>query len=186
MIKELLKKTRSTRRYDESRSVSYEQLLSIAEAARLCPSTANLQRLRLSLVTEARDTDEIFETLSFAALLRPWIRPDIGQRPTAYIVIMADREADVNLSIDAGIIAEAMLLTANEIGIAGCMFRSFDKEKLTRVLGKDGFYPLLVLSLGYPGERVVLEDCVDGNLGYYRDSEDVHHVPKLPLKDIII
>ncbi len=186
MIKDLLKATRSVRRYDESRKITCEQLQEIAEAVRLCPSAANMQRLRLALVVEQEQSGEVFDTLAFAALLRPWVRPDVGERPVAYIVIMADREADVNLSIDAGIIAEAMLLTAKEQGIAGCMFRSFDKEKLTRVLGKDGYYPLLVLSLGYPGEMVVLETAVDGDLKYYRDGEGVHHVPKLALEDVII
>lgn len=186
MIKELLYNTRSVRRYDSSRKISYEELRDIAEATRLCPSTANLQRLRLALVTEGEVEQGIFDTLSFAALLRPWQGPGEGERPVGYIVIMANTEADVNLCIDAGIIAEAMLLVARERGIGGCMFRSFNREKLTRVLGKDGFYPLLVISLGYPGESVVLEDAKDGCLAYYRDEADVHHVPKLTLDELII
>ena len=56
---------------------------------------------------------------------------------------------------------------------------------LTRVLGKEGYKPILVISLGYPGERVELETSAD-NLRYYRDENGVHHVPKLPLEDLLI
>ena len=186
MIKELLKETRSYRRYDESKPIDRRTLEQICEAVRFCPCAANLQRLRLVLLTEEKECAEVFETLSFAAYLRPWVRPEEGERPVAYAVIMTEKEPDVNLSIDIGIAAEAMLLTAREMGIGGCMFRSFNAENLTRILGKEGYSPILVLSFGYPGEKIVLEDGRADALKYYRDSDGVHHVPKLPLEEIIL
>lgn len=186
MIKELLESTRSYRRYDEKRKIDRHELLDIAEAVRLCPSAANLQRIRLALVSDEGECEGVFDTLAFAAYLRPWVRPEKGERPVAYIVIMTECELDTNLSIDVGIAAEALMLTARERGIVGCMFRSFNRENLTRVLGKGGYIPALVISLGYPGERVVLEDARDGNIRYYRDDEDTHHVPKLPLDTIVL
>ncbi len=186
MIKELLKDTRSYRRYDEKKRICREDLLDIAEAVRFCPSAANMQRIRLALVTDEKDCESVFNTLAFAAYLRPWVRPEVGERPVAYIVIMTASELDANLAIDVGIAAEAMMLTARERGIVGCMFRSFNKENLTRVVRNDGFIPALVISLGYAGEQVVIEDAVDGNVRYYRDEKGVHHVPKLPLDEIIL
>ena len=184
MIKELLKETRSVRRYDESREISYRELIEIAEAVRYCPSAANLQRIRICpILGEKRD--DVFDTLAFAAYLRPWVRPKEGERPVAYLVLMTEADVDINLAIDAGIAAEAIALAAREKGIGYCMFRSFNADNLTRVLGKEGYKPILVISLGYPGERVELETSAD-NLRYYRDENGVHHVPKLPLEDLLI
>jgi hypothetical protein len=46
---------------------------------------------------------------------------------------------------------------------------------------------LLVLALGKSKEKVVIETVgADGDTKYWRDSEEVHHVPKRPLGEIII
>ena len=46
--------------------------------------------------------------------------------------------------------------------------------------------PRLILALGKPCETVVLEDAKDGKLTYYRDDQNVHHVPKLSVEDMIL
>lgn len=184
MLKDLLKQTRSVRRYDESRKIDRSTLMDIVESVRYCPSAANLQRVRVAIVDDSL-CDGVFDTLSFAAYLRPWVHPDVGERPVAYLVLMTKTDPDTNLAIDCGIVAEAIALSAREKGIGYCMFRSFNAENLTRVLAKEGYTPVLVISLGYPGEEVVIETATD-SLRYYRDENDVHHVPKLALEDIIL
>lgn len=184
MLKDLLKQTRSVRRYDESRKIDRSTLMDILESVRYCPSAANLQRVRIAIVDDSL-CDSVFDTLSFAAYLRPWVRPEVGQRPVAYLVLMTNSTPDTNLAIDCGIAAEAIALSLREKGIGYCMFRSFNAENLTRVLGKEGYTPVLVISLGYPTEEVVVETATD-SLRYYRDENDIHHVPKLALEDIII
>ena len=183
----LIAKTRSVRRYKESEKVSMKMLDYIAEAARAVGSAGNRQRLRLLLVNDER-CDTIFEHISFASYLKPeWNGPEVGQRPAAYIVVMTEEVPDVNLSIDIGIAAQAMLMTATEEGLGGCMFRSFNREKLGEALGKAPYMPALVISLGVPDEVVILQDVrPDGNLKYYRDAYGHHMVPKIAHETLVL
>jgi hypothetical protein len=135
--------------------------------------------------------EAIFNELTFAAHLHPtWTGPKEGERPTAYIVIMTDEEPDTTLAIDIGIAAEALLLSATEEGFGGCMFRSFDKEKLSAILGHAPYKPELVISLGKPDEVVILQDAddvrPDGNLAYYRNAYGHHLVPKISMRTLIL
>ena len=186
MIKDLLKNTRSYRRFDGNRCICDEDINDIIDAVRYCPSAANLQRVRVKIVNESSQKDTVFDDLSFAAYLKDWNGPELNERPSAYLVLMTECELDVNLAIDIGICAEAMLLTAREKGIGGCMFRSFNKDSLSKKLSAEGYIPALVIALGYPSETVVIDDVKNGDIKYYRDSEGVHHVPKLSLPEIII
>ena len=182
----LLEKTRSYRRYDEGKRIDESTLLSLVEAIRLSPSAGNLQRIRAVVVSEADKCDEVFSTLSFAAYLSDWNGPCVGERPVAYLVLLTESAPDVNLSIDIGIAAQSVLLTASSLGLGGCFFRSFNADRLCGVLQRDGYLPVLVIALGVPGEQVVIEKMMDGNVKYYRDEYDRHVVPKRTVKDIII
>ena len=48
------------------------------------------------------------------------------------------------------------------------------------------YLPNLILALGKPDEMIALETAKDGDIGYYRDENNLHHVPKRSLKDILI
>jgi len=45
---------------------------------------------------------------------------------------------------------------------------------------------LLVLALGKPVEKVVLETISNNDVKYWRDDKSVHHVPKRTLDEIIL
>ena len=68
------------------------------------------------------------------------------------------------------------------------MLASVDREELHRLLEIPEQYEiLLVLALGSPEEKVVLEELeTGGDTRYWRDADSVHHVPKRRLNDIII
>ena len=47
--------------------------------------------------------------------------------------------------------------------------------------------PMLIVAIGKPAETVVLEEIADGeSIAYYRDEQDVHHVPKRKLEDVVL
>ncbi|MBU0704117.1 MAG: hypothetical protein KKC18_09675 [Chloroflexi bacterium] len=44
-----------------------------------------------------------------------------------------------------------------------------------------------MLALGKPKEQVVIKEVgPSGDIKYYRDTEDVHHVPKRSLDELIL
>ena len=185
MFIDLIKSCRSYRRFDASRKITAEELYSIAEAVRYTPSAANLQRLRLLLITDEHECDTVFSSLRFAASLKDWNGPTAEERPVAYAVFLSECELDTTVAIDLGICSEALLLSARERGIGGCIFRSFDKNTLSPII-QEGYNVHEVIALGYPSETVLIEDCTDGDIKYYRDSDDRHVVPKLPMEKIVI
>ena len=185
MLHDLFLKIRSYRRFTDMR-ISDAELRSFVESARISASAANRQRLRFALVSDPCETVQVFDTLRFAAFLKDWGGPRECERPTAYIVLMCRGELDTNLAIDAGIAAEAILLTATEQGYGGCMFRSYDSDRLSAILNREGYTPALVIALGKPAETVRIVEPKDGDLKYYRDENDDHLVPKLSLDDLVI
>jgi hypothetical protein len=52
---------------------------------------------------------------------------------------------------------------------------------------EDYFRILMVIALGKPIEKVSLDELEQGgDIKYWRDADQVHHVPKRPLEEIIV
>ena len=188
MFKDLVIKTRSIRRYDESVKVNEATLRDMVDLARLSPSSANLQPLKYKLVTENSQVQAVFESIRFAAYLKDWSGPQPGERPTAYILIMGDLSIKRQFDVDLGIAAQSILLGLTELGLGGCMMGSFNRDKLTMYFDLDpNFEIVLVLAVGKPAETVVIETMKPGDdVKYYRDAQGVHHVPKRSLDELIV
>lgn len=186
MIKDTIKKNRSYRRFFADKAVDTETLVSIVDEARFCPSGANKQRLRVSIINDEKGKNEIFSTLKFAGYLTDWKGPAESERPAAYIALCSESELDSLLAIDLGIFAQTILLSATERGIGGCMFRSYDAAKVSEIVGVEGMKPHLVIALGYPSERVECVGVKDDDIKYFRGADDVHYVPKLTSDELII
>ena len=187
MLKELLIKNRSYRRFKADEHIARETLLELIDGARLCPSAANLQRIRFAIFNTPEHNGKVFDTLAFAAYLKDvWQGPTPKEQPSAYIVLLTEKKPDVNLGIDIGIAAQSILLAAAERGIGGCMFRSFSSEEIGALVGSDTYSPELVIALGYPSETVMITDVKDGDIRYYRDENDVHCVPKRSLSELVL
>ncbi|MDU4961692.1 MAG: nitroreductase family protein [Sporomusaceae bacterium] len=186
MIQELIVRNRSYRRfYDEP--VSRQTLEQLVDCARLSASGANKQPLKYVLACERERNDAIFGTLAWAGYLPQWPGPVEAERPTAYIIVVADKEIGP-AGIDHGIAVQSLLLAAVEKGLGGCILASVQRDKLASLLKLPPRYEiLLVLALGKPKEQVQLEELPsDGSVKYWRDEQQVHHVPKRTLRDSIL
>ncbi|MHC4361349.1 MAG: nitroreductase family protein, partial [Planctomycetota bacterium] len=75
-----------------------------------------------------------------------------------------------------------------EKGLGGCMLSAVNREGLREALDIPSRYEiLLVLALGKPKEKVVIEPVNESNqIKYWRDKDWIHHVPKRSLDEIII
>ena len=181
---------RSYRRFDEGDPIPGTLLAELANLARLTASGANRMPLRFRLVSSANERDMVFSQLKWAGALKDWDGPEEGERPTGYIVI-CDAGHGATTLVDEGIAAQTIMLAAVEAGFGGCMLHAFNKAGVSQALGLEGegVEPLMVLALGRPAEKVVLEPLSaspDGSTNYWRDAESVHHVPKRSLEDVLI
>jgi len=188
MIRDLIIKNRSCRRFHEEVDIKLESLRELIDLARLSASARNAQPLKYILSCEPQRNSLIFPHLTLAAYLKDWSGPGEGERPAAYIIILGDTGISRFLAYDAGIAAQSILLGATEKSLGGCIVASIDREELRKALDISSRYEiLLVLALGKPKEKVVIETVgPSGDTKYWRDNEGVHHVPKRPLDDIII
>ena len=187
-IKEIILKNRSYRRFYENESISRETLRELVDLARLSASGANMQPLKYMLSCEPEKNALVFPTLAWAGYLKDWPGPVEGERPSAYIIILGDKRIRQSFGVDPGIAAQSILLGATERGLGGCIIASIKKEELAGALkiGPD-FEILLVLALGKPKERVVIDQLgPDGNIQYWREADGTHHVPKRSLDELII
>ena len=190
MLKDLVLKNRSYRGFDESVRISRETLEGFVDCARLCPSSVNKQPLKYFLAWEPEEVEKVQGLTKWARALPEMVLPHPGKRPTGFVVICQDKGIDENLNRyqkDVGIVAQTMLLAAVEQGLGGCMIGSFHAQNIREILNLDKSYvPVLVVAIGEPEEKIVLEDVEpEESTNYYRDEQDVHYVPKRKLKDIV-
>ena len=186
-LKSLILRNRSYRRFDEGHEISRDDLLEMVDAARLSASARNAQPLKYYLSNTREINEKIFSTVAWAGFLPDWPGPEPGERPSAYIVQLHDTTLGASYFCDDGIAAQSILLTAVEKDLGGCIIASVKKEKLSVLLHlPDHLAIVQVIALGKPVEQVVLEDMMDGDIKYWRDENQVHHVPKRSLDELVI
>jgi nitroreductase len=188
MIRDLIVKNRSYRRFHQEVPVELATLRELVDLARLSASAANLQPLKYILSCQPEKNALIFPCLRWAGYIKDWRGPAEGERPTAYIIVLGDTSISPAFLCDHGIAAQSIMLGATERGLGGCILAAVQRTKLRKLLKIPEHYEiLLVLALGKPREKVTLETVgADGDIKYWRDEKQVHHVPKRALSDIIV
>jgi len=188
MIRDSIIKNRSYRRFYEEVPIELETLRQLVDLARLSSSAGNLQPLKYILSSDPQKNALIFPHLAWAGYLKDWSGPGEGERPSAYIIILGDTKISQSFGCDHGIAAQSILLGAAEKGLGGCMIGSIKRQELRKALDIPSCYEiLLILALGKPREKVVIETVgPNGDIKYWRDSEGMHHVPKRALDELIV
>jgi len=180
------RENRSYRRFHESVEISTEHLRSMVDAARLSPSSRNVQPIKFFICNDRELNSGIYPNLGWAGYLKDWDGPQEGERPSAYIILLHDKNISAGYSCDHGIFAQSILLRAVELGFGGCMIATFKKDVLSGLLKlPEHLEMIMVIALGKPKEIVVVDDIKEGDVKYWRDSEQIHHVPKRTLEELI-
>lgn len=186
MLKDLLIKNRSYRRFYQEVRIPRKELEEWVEQVRWCPSGRNAQPIRYAVADTEEECARIFPLLAWAGYLTDWPGPEEGERPAAYVIQLLDTRIVADCLCDDGIQAQTIMLEAAEKGYGGCIIKAFKNEMLREVLALPEYMKILyVLALGKPKERVVVEDMQGEDYRYWRDAEGVHHVPKRAGKELI-
>jgi len=188
MFENLVLNNRSYRRFEENKTIEREVFIKLIDYARVVPSGDNKQTLRYFISCDQNTNDRIFPTLGWAAALPDWPGPAVGERPAGYIVIVQGVKDKTRSAANLGVAAQTILLGAVASGLGGCMINNVKRTTLKGILNIDENYEiLLVIALGQPKETVIIEEIdLGADTTYWRDDNQVHHVPKLKLDDIIL
>jgi len=187
-FKAIVLKNRSYRRFRADGVIDKKTLLELVDLARKTPSAANKQPLKYLLSCSPDSNEKVFASLGWAGYLPDWPGPAPKERPSAYVVVLLDKEISDSAGFDCGIASQTILLGATDRGLGGCMLANVRKNHLKESFNIPDQYEIqLVIALGVPLEKVVLEEMnTSGSVKYYRDEKMVHHVPKRSLEEIVL
>ncbi len=179
---------RSYRRFIQKHQIKDKQLYRLLHLVRQSASGANLQPLKFILSNTDDKNELIFNTLSWAGYLKDWDGPEEGERPSAYIILLGDTHLAKSFQYDAGIASQSITLGAVELGLGACLIGSIKRDTLRNALTIPEKYEiLLVIALGKPAEHVMIDEIDEvGEIKYWRDEKDIHHVPKRGLEEVIL
>ncbi len=182
----LVQKTRTVRRFKAGVTIAPQELTEIVDLLRTTSSALNRQPLRYIVVTEPALVSQLTTGAKWASHLTEWEQAE-SEAPSAYILILKDlRYCEYEL-IDVGIALQTAQLLLAAKGYAGCPLASIDKPFITEQFAlEESIQPLLGLAIGVQDEDVQSVAMKGGDVGYYRDENDTHCVPKRSLEDVLL
>jgi nitroreductase len=148
---ELAKRRYSVRAY-RADPIEDDKLNAVLEAARLAPTAANRQPIRVLVIrTEGREEE----------LKRIYGRDWFVQPPIVLCVCTVDDEAWVrrqdgrtSVDIDAAIVMDHMVMAATSLDLGTCWIAAFAPDAAREVLQlPDGVTPIVFSPLGYPADQ---------------------------------
>jgi nitroreductase len=184
MIYEKIVERRTVRKYTKQ-SVPKVVLEKCVDAARLSPSGMNRQPLKYIIVNDEELLAKVFGATNWAGYL-PDYQPNEEEMPRAYIIVLLDKNIRKSCGHDAGIAIMSISMVAYEEGLGSCILGAIERAKLRRVLKiPDDLEIVLAVALGYPAENPIVDKVKNGDIKYWVDNNNVLHVPKRELKDIV-
>lgn len=165
-------------------------LHSLVETSRYAGSARNCQPWQYMAVSESQECDKIFPHLGWAGYLTNWKGPEQGERPTGYILCLLNHDwlkgSEKEAYFDLGIATQNMLLEAEQHQLAGCRIGNISSKLASLLTLPENSTLELVIALGYPAEKIVIEDMKENAVKYWRDEQLIHHVPKRKIDDLLI
>ncbi len=186
-IFDLIKSRRTIRKF-QNKPISDEQLLKYVDAARVAPSGANLQPLRYVVVSSPDMVDKVFAHVKWAGYLAPQYNPKENEKPTAFIVVLADTNIrESGYDMDVGAAVENIILTALSDGVGACWMGAIDREEIAKLIDlPKGHVISCVVALGYSMENPKEVKVSDGNIKYYQDENGTLCIPKRSMDEVLI
>ena len=140
----LAKQRCSVRKYKDT-EVEKEKLEKILEAAQIAPTAANMQPQRLLVIKSAEGLKKLSKGVNFHGA------------PLAIIVCGDHSEVFVRpfdkkdmVEVDAAIVADHMVLEAEDLGLSTCWLTYFEPEIIRQEFQIPGnFEPVAILAIGY-------------------------------------
>lgn len=190
-LQKLIAETRTCRRFVESRPIPTDTLHGLIDLARFGGSARNCQPWQYAVVNESDTCDALFPHLGWAGYLSEWSGPVSGERPAAYILCLLNhtwlKGSEKEAHFDLGISTQNILLGASTLNMQGCRIGAFSPKVSDLFKFPEATTLELIIALGFPKEKIVIEEMADGaDIKYWRDENLVHHVPKRALKDLIV
>ena len=192
MLRDLILRNRSTRKYYQEVAVSRQTLTELIDLARLSASGGNRQHLKYYLSYDSEKNGIIFPHIGLRGNSKDVSgNPPEGERPSAYIIILNDTGLGPPgvMKVDHAIAAQSILLGATEKGLGGCIVGRINRKELQKALNlPDRYEILLVLTIGKPKETFVIEVLEPNTKEFsgWWDKQGIRHIPKRRLEDIII
>ena len=185
-FEEAVYKRRTIRRFKQD-PVSLDTLKKLVDFARVAPMAKNVQGLDFIIVENPEVREKLFPLVSWAGSLPQDQRtPEKGREPTAYIIILVNKNVKpAYVDFDVGAAAENILLGAVAFGLGCCWMGAINFRKIKALFEIPDFYEIKqVISIGVPDEESKMEPFSD-SYKYWKDEEGNMHVPKRALDDII-
>lgn len=148
---ELIHKRYSVRSYT-SDPVEDEKLQQVLEAARLAPTAANRQPVRIIVIKTAGREAELGRIYGAEWFTKaPLVLCMCGITKAAWT---RQQDAKCYIDVDAAIVMDHLVLMATELGLGTCWIGAFNPNAAREVLGlPDDVQPILFTPLGYPAEQ---------------------------------
>jgi len=185
-LKELVIKSRCTRRFQKDVLVSNETLEEVINIARVTSSAKNMQPIKYITVTKKQTVDALSANVTWAAHLKQWSQSQ-DERPSAYIILLNDKNIDGFAMFDAGVTFESIMLGLNAKGLNACALASIDKVQCKELFSIPENTEIMIgIAIGKASETTKLVDVVNNDTNYYRNDKDEHCVPKRALDEVLI
>ncbi len=184
-INEAIMKRRSIRKF-KSKDIPIETLKKLVEFGSMAASGMNVQPIKY-IIAKGDTASEIFPYTRWAGYLKGKGSPSFEERPSAFLLILNDNQLrQSGYELDAGAAVQNILVAAHAMGIGTCWLGAIDYEKISEIAKIDKRYKLIsAVAVGYPAQ-ISISEPAENDIKYYLDDEEVLHVPKRGLDEIIL